>query len=171
MGQVHVKGNIVETVGHAPKVHMKAANFSLVDKDLKERTLQEFQGKRKVIATVPSMDTEVCSIMTKHLNEFAKKHSNIVVLVISADLPFAQKRFCEAENVHNSHILSTIREPEFGKSYGVLIKEGALKGLLARAIFILDEKDHVLYEEIVDEVTKEPNYHKAFEVVQGHHKK
>lgn len=103
--------------------------------------------------------------MTKHFNEFAKKHPQFVFLTISADLPFAQKRFCEQEGVHNVITLSMMRDKEFGKAYGVLIEDGPLAGVLARSVFVLDEKDHVLYAELVAEITKEPNYHKALEVL------
>jgi thiol peroxidase len=146
---------------------MKAPDFRLIDKDLKERTLHEFQGKRKLLSTVPSLDTGVCSLMTKHINEFAKKHPNFVFITVSADLPFAQKRFCEHEGVHNVVTLSMMRDKEFGKAYGLLLQDGPLAGLLARALFILDEKDHVKYLELVPEITHEPNYHKAFEVIQS----
>ena len=171
MAQISFKGKPIHTTGNLPAVHMKAPDFKLVDKDLKDRSLHEFQGKRKILATVPSLDTGVCSIMTKHLNEFAKKHPEVIILTISADLPFAQKRFCEAEAVHNVLTCSMMRDKEFGKTYGLLIQDGPLAGVLARSLFVLDEKDHILYVELVPEITQEPNYHKAFEVLQGHSKK
>lgn len=171
MASVTFKGKPVHTLGNLPSIHMKAPDFKLVDKDLHDRTLHEFQGKRKILSTVPSLDTGVCSIMTKHLNEFAKKHPEIMILTVSADLPFAQKRFCEAEGVHNVLLLSMMRDKEFGKTYGLLMQDGPLAGILARSLFVLDEKDHILYVELVSEITTEPNYHKAFEVLQGHTKK
>lgn len=171
MVQVAFKGKPIQLAGTIPGIHIKAPDFKLVDKDLKDRHLSEFQGKRKILSTVPSIDTGTCSIMTKHLNEFAKKHPEIIILTISADLPFAQKRFCEAEGVHNVIICSMMRDKEFGKSYGLLIQDGPLAGLLARSVFVLDEKDHILYQEIVPEITQEPDYHKAFEVILGHTKK
>lgn len=166
MAETKFKGNPVHTMGNMPALHMKAPDFRLIDKDLKERTLHEFQGKRKLLSTVPSLDTGVCSLMTKHINEFAKKHPNFVFITVSADLPFAQKRFCEHEGVHNVVTLSMMRDKEFGKAYGLLLQDGPLAGLLARALFILDEKDHIKYLELVPEITHEPNYHKAFEVIQ-----
>lgn len=168
MAQVTLKGKPVKTSGNLPSLHTKAPDFRLVSKDLADQTLHQFQGKRKILATVPSLDTPTCSIMTKHFNEFAKKHPDVIILTVSADLPFAQKRFCEAEAVHNVLTLSMMRDKEFGKSYGVLIQDGPLAGLLARSVFVLDEKDHVLYVELVPEITQEPNYHKALEVLQGH---
>ena len=168
MAQVTLKGKPVRTNGNLPALHIKAPDFKLVDKDLNDRTLHEFQGKRKLISTVPSLDTGVCSLMTKHFNEFAKKHQNLMILTISADLPFAQKRFCEEEHVHNVLTLSMMRNKDFGKAYGILIEDGPLAGILARSVIVLDEKDHVLYIELVSEISNEPNYHKALEVLQGH---
>jgi thiol peroxidase len=167
MSQVTLKGKPIRLSGNLPALHIKAPDFKLVDKDLKDRSLHEFQGKRKLIATVPSLDTGTCSIMTKHFNEFGKKHPDVVIVTVSADLPFAQKRFCETENVHNVLTLSMMRNKDFGKAYGILIEDGPLAGILARSVTVLDEKDHVLYTELVPEITQEPNYHKALEKLQG----
>ena len=104
--------------------------------------------------------------MTKRINEFAKKHPDCVFITVSIDTPFAQKRFCEAEGVHNVHTFSTMRHPEFGKAYGVLIGEGPLKGALARSLLVLDEKDHVLHVELVSEITQEPHYDRAFAILE-----
>ena len=169
MSQTKFKGQPVQLEGNLPPIHTKAPNFILVDKDLKEHSLHEFQGKKKLIATVPSLDTGVCSTMTKHINEFAKKHPNVVFITGSADLPFAQKRFCEHEGVHGVITLSMMRNKDFGRSFGVLLQNGPLAGLLARALFVLDEKDHVNYIELVEEITQEPNYHKAFAALTGSH--
>lgn len=168
MTHVTFKGKTINLSGNLPLVHTKAPDFHLVDREMKDRSLAEFQGKRKILSTVPSIDTGTCSTMTKHINEFAKKHSDFVFLTVSADLPFAQKRFCEQEGVHNVLTFSMMRNKDFGKSYGVLIQDGPMAGLLARSLFVLDEKDHVLYLELVAEITTEPNYHKAFEILQGH---
>lgn len=162
---VTLKGKPIQLTGHLPALNTKAPNFHLVDKDLHDRTLQEFNGKRKLLATVPSLDTSTCSIMTKHFNDFGKKHPNVILITVSADLPFAQKRFCEHEDVRNVLTLSMMRDKEFGKSYGLLIADGPLSGILARSVFVLDEKDHILYHELVPEITQEPNYHKALEVL------
>ena len=168
MAPVTFKGHPIKLSGYLPAIHTKAPDFHLLDKDLKEHSLHEFQGKKKLLSTVPSVDTATCSTMTKHLNEFAKKHPQFIFITVSADLPFAQKRFCEHEGVHNVLTLSTMHSTDFGKSYGILIEEGNMKNLLARSVFILDEKDHVVYVELVSEITKEPDYHKAFEFLQGH---
>jgi len=161
MVEIKLKGKPFHTTGNLPPLHTKAPDFVLVDKDLKDRKLSEFNGKKKILSIVPSLDTPTCSIMTKHFNEQAKKNPNIVILTISADLPFAQKRFCEQENVHNVLTLSMMRNKDFGKAYGLLIQDGPLAGLLARCVLVLDEKDHVLYSELVPEVSDEPNYHNA----------
>lgn len=168
MASVKFKGSPCQIAGNLPAHNMRAPDFQLIDKELNERTLSEFRGKKKLLTTVPSLDTGICSTMTKHFNEAAKKHSDLVFITVSADLPFAQKRFCEGENVHNVLTLSMMRNKEFGKAYGVLIQDGPLAGLLARSVFVLDEKDHVLYAELVPEITQEPNYHKALEILQGH---
>jgi thiol peroxidase len=168
MIQITLKGKPIKLSGNFPAIHTKAPGFRLVDKDLKDRTLEEFGGKRKLIATVPSLDTTLCSLMTKHFNQFASKYPEMVILTVSADLPFAQKRFCEAEEVHNVITLSMMRNKDFGTSYGLLIQDGPLAGVLARSVIVLDEKDHVLYTELVPEITQEPNYHKALEALRGH---
>ncbi len=167
MVQITFEGKPVHTNGHLPANQAKAPDFRLVDKDLKDHTLQEFRGKRKLLATVPSLDTGVCSTMTKHINDFAKKHPQTTILVISTDLPFAQSRFCEHAGVHNVLTLSMMRDKEFGKAYGILMLDGPLAGILARSILVLDEKDHVIYSELVPEITQEPNYKKAFEALQS----
>ncbi len=161
MAETKLKGNVIHTQGTLPALHQKAHDFRLVDADLNDKTLADFKGKRKLIATVPSLDTGVCSTMTKHLNSFAKNHPSILILVISADLPFAQKRFCSAENVHNVKTLSMMRSKDFGKDYGLLIQDGPLAGILARSLLVLDDKDHVVHFELVSEITHEPDYHKA----------
>lgn len=159
--QVLFKGQAIHTSGNLPT--SKAPDFKLVDKDLNDRALSEFKGKKKIFATVPSLDTGVCSTMTKRLNEFGKEHPEVAIIVVSADLPFAQKRFCEAEKVNNVHTFSMMRNKEFGLAYGLLIQDGPLAGLLARSLFILDENDQIIHSELVGEITQEPNYSKAFE--------
>lgn len=159
MSSVTFKGTPVRLSGNLPNLNTKVPDFTLVDRDLKDRHLSEWRGKKKLLCTVPSLDTGVCSQMTKHINEMVKKHSDLIVLTISADLPFAQKRFCEAEGVKNVLTLSTMRSQEFGKAYGLLMQDGPLAGLLARSTMLLDEKDHLLYIQLVPEITTEPDYH------------
>jgi thioredoxin-dependent peroxiredoxin len=165
MAQILFKGNPIHTNGNLPAIQSQAPDFVLVDHDLMDRSLSSFKGKKKLIATVPSLDTGVCSAMTKELNQFAIMHPDVAVLIVSTDLPFAQKRFCIAENVHNVCTLSMMRNKEFGKTYGVLILDGPLAGILARSITVLDEKDHVAYTELVSEITTEPDYQKALEAL------
>ncbi|OGN64506.1 MAG: lipid hydroperoxide peroxidase [Chlamydiae bacterium RIFCSPHIGHO2_12_FULL_49_9] len=165
MAQITLKGNPIHTKGNLPPLHTRAPDFHLVDKDLNNKALRDFQGKKMLIATAPSLDTGVCSLMAKHLNEWVKKHPDVVILFVSADLPFAQKRFCEKENVHNVHILSMMRDKSFGETYGLLIQDGPLAGILARSIIALDEKGHVLYTELVPEIAQEPNYKKAIDAL------
>jgi thiol peroxidase len=165
MAQTLLKGKPVQTAGNLPALKSKAPEFRLVDKDLKDRTLAEFKGKAKLIATVPSLDTGTCSTMTKKFNDHAKNHPEQLLITVSTDLPFAQKRFCEAEHVNNVLTLSMMRDKEFGKAYGILIQDGPLAGILARAVFVLDANDNVVYTELVPEITTEPNYQKALDVL------
>lgn len=165
MVQISLKGKSIHTLGSFPALHTKVPDFTLVDKNLKKISLHDFDGKKKLIATVPSIDTEVCGIMTKHINEFGKKHPDYILLVISADLPFAQKRFCQTEQVQNLQVLSTMGNDQFGKTYGLTMADGPIQGLLARALLILDEKNHLIYAELVSEISEEPDYHKAFEAL------
>lgn len=161
MSTVKLKGNPVTLQGNFPALGQTAPAFSLVDKDLKDVTLSNFAGKRKVLNIVPSLDTAVCATSTRKFNEAASKLDNTVVLVISADLPFAMNRFCVAEGLSNVVTLSLMRGREFLRNYGVEIADSALRGVAARAVLVLDEKDRVLHAELVGEITSEPNYDAA----------
>jgi thiol peroxidase len=154
-------GNPVTLNGNFPTVGAKAPAFTLVGKDLKDVSLKDFAGKRKVLSIVPSLDTPTCAKSTRVFNEKASGLPNTVVLVISADLPFAQARFCGAEGLNNVITLSTLRGGEFKKSYGVEIASGPLAGLCARAVLVLDENDMVKHAELVSEIKNEPNYEAA----------
>ncbi len=165
MVTVALKGNPIRISGDLPALNAVAANFLLVDADLKDHSLSEFKDKRKLLSIVPSLDTAVCSLSAKKFNEAAKKQPGVVILVISADLPFAQKRFCQSEKVENVLTLSMMRSKDFAKNYGVLIEEGPLAGICARAVVVLDENDRVIYRELVPEITQEPNYDKALEAL------
>lgn len=161
MSTVKLKGNPVALNGNFPAAGQTAPAFSLVDKDLKDVALSSFAGKRKVLNIVPSLDTAVCATSTRKFNEVASKLNNTVVLVISADLPFAMNRFCVAEGLTNVITLSLMRGREFLRNYGVEIADSALRGVAARAVLVLDEKDRVLHAELVGEITSEPNYDAA----------
>ncbi|WP_313436929.1 thiol peroxidase [Atlantibacter hermannii] len=162
---VHFQGNPVSVVGQIPAQGNKAQPFSLVAKDLSDVTLGQFAGKRKVLNIFPSIDTGVCAASVRKFNQLATSVDNTVVLCISADLPFAQSRFCGAEGLSNVITLSTLRNPEFQQDYGVGIEEGALKGLTARAVVVINEQDEVVFSELVNEITHEPNYDAALEAL------
>lgn len=158
---VTLAGNPVKIDGHFPKVGDKAPAFLLVNKDLKDIGLQDFAGKRKVLNIVPSLDTPTCAKSTRVFNEKASGMSNTVVLVISADLPFAMSRFCSTEGLNNVVTLSTMRGAEFKRNYGVAIADGPLAGVTARAVIVLDASDKVIYTELVPEIKQEPDYEAA----------
>jgi thiol peroxidase len=166
MANVTLKGKPIHTKGDLPQIGAKAPDFVLVDADLKDRSLADYQGKKKILSIVPSLDTPTCFLSAKKFNEAASKLSNTVVLVISADLPFAQKRVCGAENLKNIIPLSLMRSKKFAEDYGVLIQDGPLAGVCSRAIVVLDEQDKVVYTELVGEVTHEPDYEKALKSIQ-----
>ncbi len=158
---VTLDGKPITLFGTFPAVGQIAPAFALVDKDLKDVALKDFAGKRKVLNIVPSLDTAVCATSTRKFNEAASKLDNTVVLVISADLPFAMTRFCVAEGLHNVTTLSLMRGRDFMRNYGVKIADSALSGLTARAVLVLDENDRVLHGELVSDITHEPNYEAA----------
>ena len=161
MATVTLKGNPIEVAGSFPREGQKAPAFTLVAKDLKDVSLAEYAGRRKVLNIVPSLDTAVCATSARKFNEKAGGLANTVVLVISADLPFAAGRFCAAEGLNNVVTLSTMRGRDFMRAYGVEIASGPLTGVCARGVVVLDEKDTVLHSELVPEITQEPNYDAA----------
>lgn len=161
MSQVTLGGNPIEVAGTLPTVGQKAAPFSLVGKGLAPVNLGDFAGKRKVLNIVPSLDTPTCATSARKFNEAASKLENMVVIVISADLPFAATRFCTAEGIDNVITASTFRNPKFAAQYGVDIKTGPLAGLTARAVVVLDGEDKVLHSELVPEIQNEPDYDAA----------
>ncbi len=161
MATITLKGNPVHTFGDLPKIGSKAPDFRLTDAQLQDVSLASFKGKMKLLNIVPSLDTPVCATSTKKFNEYAKGRSDIVMLVVSADLPFAQSRFCGAEKTSSVVTLSMMRDRHFAKDYGVLIEDGPLAGITARAVVVLDRSDTVVYAELVGEIAQEPNYDKA----------
>jgi thiol peroxidase len=161
MASVTLGGNPITVAGNFPKQGDKAPDFSLTAKDLKDVSLRDFAGKRKVLNIVPSLDTPVCQTSTRTFNQKAGSAPNTVVLVISADLPFAASRFCTTEGLTNVTTLSTVRGRDFHGKYGVDIGDGPLKGLTARGVVVLDENDKVLYSELVPEIKQEPDYDAA----------
>ncbi len=165
MSTVAFKGKPIHLEGRFPLVGHICPEFILVDKDLNDRHLKDFDGKRKVISIVPSLDTAVCSLSTKKFHEALKDHQEIVVIVVSADLPFAQSRFCSNDGVKNVVTLSMMRSKDFAKDFGVLIQDSPLAGLCTRAVIVLDKNNKILYTELVKEITQEPNYEKALEAL------
>jgi len=158
MTAVTLKGNPISVAGNFPKKGDSAAAFALTNKDLKDVTLDDYAGKRKVLNIVPSLDTPVCATSTRIFNAKASELPNTVVLIVSADLPFAMSRFCVAEGLNNVETLSTFRNQDFLTKYGVNITDSPLKGLTARAVVVLDEKNQVIHSELVPEIAQEPNY-------------
>lgn len=155
---VLLAGNPIHLAGHFPAKGSKAPSFRLVGTDLGDVSLASFHGKRKVLNIVPSLDTPVCQASTRRFNQEAGNMADTVVLVISADLPFAMKRFCETEGLKNVESLSTLRGREFMANYGVEIIDGPLAGLTARAVLVLDGNDVVIHAELVPEIKQEPDY-------------
>ncbi|MDR2219833.1 MAG: thiol peroxidase [Methylobacillus sp.] len=158
---VTLKGNPVNVGGNFPQPGQNGPDFTLVNQDLQNVTLADFAGKRKVLNIFPSIDTPTCATSVRKFNESASQLANTVVLCVSADLPFAQKRFCGAENITNVTTLSTLRDHKFAENYGVRITSSKLEGLTTRAVIVLDENNKVLHSELVAEITMEPNYDAA----------
>ena len=162
---VTLKGNPLTLLGDEVRPGQEAGDFKALDQDLKEKTLKDFKGKIKLIASVPSLDTPVCDLEIKRFNdEAAGASKDVVIIFISMDLPFAQKRFCEAFSINKIKTLSDHRDADFGLKYGVLIKE---LRLLARAIFLVDKDNIVRYVEYVKEVASPPNYEAALSAIKS----
>ncbi|MGI9302568.1 MAG: thiol peroxidase [Gammaproteobacteria bacterium] len=165
MATVTFQGNEINTNGDLPAVGETAPDFVLVDKNLNDVALSDFAGKKKLLNIVPSVDTPVCATSTKKFNKAAKERADVVMLVISADLPFALSRFCGAENVCSIVPLSMMRSRDFATNYGVLIEDGPLAGLASRSVVVLDGENKVLYAELVPEVAQEPDYDNAIDAL------
>ena len=161
MATVTLKGNPIHTNGDLPQKGSQAPDFKLTGNDLKDLGLADYNGKKKILNIVPSLDTPTCATSTRKFNETGGKLPNTVVLVISADLPFAMKRFCTTEGLQNVVSLSMMRGKSFAKTYGVLLVDGPLAGVTARAVVVVDENDNVVHTELVPEIGQEPNYDAA----------
>ncbi len=160
MATTALKGNPIQTAGELPAPGSAAPQFSLVKSDLSEVNLGTYAGK-KVLNIFPSIDTPVCATSVRVFNQRAAGTPGVTVLNVSADLPFAHKRFCAAEGIQGVETLSTFRSPSFGKDYGVVMTNGPFAGLLARAVLVLDEDNRVIHTELVPEIAQEPNYDAA----------
>lgn len=165
MTTVTLQGNPFRVDGNLPAVGAAAPALNLTNGELADVTLANYAGKRKVLNIVPSLDTPTCATSTRKFNEKAAGLNNAVVLVVSADLPFAAGRFCSVEGLQNVAHLSTFRHPEFMQAWGVKLAEGPLLGLTARAVVVLDENDKVLHCQLVPEIADEPDYAAALAVL------
>ena len=161
MAKITLRGNPINTNGDLPEVGASAPDFSLTKSDLSDVGLGDFAGKKKLLNIVPSLDTPTCATSTKKFNTAIADKPNSVALIISSDLPFAQSRFCGAEGLENVISLSMMRSRNFAKDYGVLITDGPLAGLCARAVVVMDENNKVLYTQLVPEIGQEPDYDPA----------
>jgi thiol peroxidase len=160
MANITLKGNPIHTCSDLPAVGSAAPDFKFIKVDLSEVSKADFAGKKCILNVFPSIDTPTCALSTKKFNEEAAKLDNTVVICVSADLPFAQKRFCAAEGIENVVTGSTFRS-SFGKDYGLEIIDGPLVGLLSRCVVVINENGEVTYSEQVAEIADEPNYEKA----------
>ena len=164
MADITLHGDSVQTIGNLPEVGSTVKNFKLVNVDLKEKTNEDFSGKKKIFNIFPSIDTGVCQAAARKFNEKAADLDNTVVINVSKDLPFALNRFCAAEGLDHVVSLSDYRGT-FGDDYGVKISDSPMAGLLSRAVIVTDEHGKVLYNEQVPEIAQEPNYDKALDAL------
>ncbi len=161
MAIVTLQGNELHTNGDLPAVGAQAPDFTLVDGDLANKKLSDFAGKKIIMNIVPSLDTPTCATSTRKFNELATAHGDAVILVISADLPFAQGRFCGAEDLEDVVPLSMMRSRNFARDYGILIEDGPLAGITARGVVVLDSSGKAIYTQLVKEIADEPDYDAA----------
>lgn len=166
MATITLKGNPIHTIGELPPVGSACPDFRLVAGDLSEATLATYAGKRKILNIVPSLDTGICQMSARRFNTEAGKLADTVIINISADLPFAQKRFCDSEKLAHISNLSSFRSPQFGHAFGVAITDGPLSGLLSRAVLVLGRDNKVVYAQQVPEIAQEPDYEAALKAVQ-----
>ena len=165
MSSITLGGNPINTSGELPKTGLQLADFKLVKTDLSIATLADYAGKKVVFNIFPSIDTGTCAASVRKFNATAANLNNTVVLCISRDLPFAQKRFCGAEGIENVENLSDFKDGSFGKTNGLEIIDGVLAGLHSRAVLVIDEKGTILHTEQVNEIADEPNYEAALAVL------
>lgn len=161
MATITFKGNPIHTAGSLPPVGARCPDFKLTGGDLADVGLAHFAGKKKILNIVPSLDTGICQMSARRFNEEAAKLADTVIINISADLPFAQKRFCDAEKLNHVVNLSTLRAPDFGKTFGVQIVDGPLAGLMSRAVLVLNKDDIIVHAQQVPEIVQEPDYAKV----------
>ncbi len=165
MAAITLKGNPCNTSGDLPSAGSSAPEFTLIANDLSEKNLADFAGKNIILNIVPSFDTPVCATSVKSFNEKAGELDATVIVNVSKDLPFAQKRFCESAQVEHVTNLSAFRCSQFENDYGIGIIDGPLKGLLGRAVVVINPSGKVVYTELVPEIAQEPDYDAALSVV------
>ena len=163
MAKITLKGNEVNTNSEIVSVGNPAPDFLLVDSDLNNISLSDFDGKNKILSIVPSLDTPVCQKSTLIFNDKVSTMKDTVLLVVSSDLPFAMKRFCTSESLDNVHPMSMMRSRNFAKDYGVLLVDGPLSGITTRAIVTISKDNTILHSELVSEIANEPNYQAAID--------
>jgi len=165
MSTITLGGNPINTSGELPKIGSQLADFKFIHTDLSIATLADYSGKKVVFNIFPSIDTGTCAASVRKFNTTAANLNNTVVLCISRDLPFAQKRFCGAEGIENVENLSDFKDGSFGKNNGLEITDGVLAGLHSRVVIVIDEKGTILHTEQVNEIADEPNYEAALAVL------
>lgn len=167
METVYFQSTPCHTYGLVPAAGSKAPEFELVSAELQPVTLEQFKSKRVILNVFPSLDTPVCAMSVRRFNKEAAALDDTVVLCVSMDLPFAAGRFCSAEGIKDVIPASAFRSPKFGQEYGLTLIDGPLKGLLARAVIIIDANGGIIYRELVSEITQEPDYDAALSVLKG----
>ncbi len=165
METIYFKGNACHTSGLMPRAGQEAPCFNLTSKDLAEVRCMDFPGRKVVLNVFPSLDTPVCAASVRRFNEEAARRPDVTVINVSMDLPFAQQRFCAAEGIDNCIVASAFRSPMFGQKFGLQIVDGPLAGLLARAVIVIDEDRNVIFADLVEEITNEPDYEAALSVL------
>lgn len=165
MNTVYFKGLACHIRGNMPKAGTQAPSFSLVGKQLEDVKSTDFIGKRMVLNIFPSLDTDVCAMSVRKFNNEASQLINTVVISISMDLPFAASRFCETEGIKHVITASAFRSQSFAEKYGIQLIDGPLAGLLSRSIIVIDEFNRIIYTELVEEITNEPNYNDALRIL------
>lgn len=164
---IKVKGVPYKTIGDLPAVGTKAPDFKLTKGDLSDFNFHDIHNKQVILNIFPSLDTATCAASVRRFNQIASQQPNTLVLCISMDLPFAQKRFCETEGLENVIPLSAFRSPDFTEKYGIRIVEGPLTGLLARSVIVIKDNGTVGYTQLVDEIINEPNYDDVLKYLKG----
>ena len=163
--KVITRGQEVSTNGNLPKIGTTAPDFTGTDKSLNDVTLTSFRGKYVILNIFPSLDTPTCAMSVRHFNEAASEFNNAIVLCLSRDLPFAQDRFCTIEGIDNVMALSLFRSESFEQAYGLIITEGPLRNLTARAIIVLDPEGKIIYHQLVKNISDEPDYDSALQSI------